>query len=160
MIRLIVKKNIMRVVLQRVRKAKVKIEEIQGDEIGQGILVLLGIEKTDDIKDVDWLVNKVINLRIFQDKKGVMNKSLLDVGGELMVVSQFTLMAATKKGNRPSYIRASNHEHATPLYEYFIQKANTILESNVATGSFGAMMQVTLENDGPVTFFIDSKQKE
>ena len=150
----------MRVVLQRVRKAKVKIEETQGDKIGQGILVLLGIEKTDDIEDVDWLVNKVINLRIFQDKKGVMNKSLLDVGGELMVVSQFTLMAATKKGNRPSYIRASNHEHATPLYEYFIQKANTILESNVATGSFGAMMQVTLENDGPVTFFIDSKQKE
>ena len=150
----------MRVVLQRVRKAKVKIEESQGDEIGQGILVLLGIEKTDDIEDVDWLVNKVINLRIFQDKKGVMNKSLLDVGGELMVVSQFTLMAATKKGNRPSYIRASNHQYAIPLYEYFIQKANTILESNVATGSFGAMMQVTLENDGPVTFFIDSKQKE
>ena len=150
----------MRVVLQRVRKAKVKIEESQGDEIGQGILVLLGIEKTDDIEDVDWLVNKVINVRIFEDKKGVMNKSLLDVGGDLLVVSQFTLMAATKKGNRPSYVRPSNHEHAIPLYEYFIQKANTILESNVATGSFGAMMQVTLENDGPVTLFIDSKQKE
>jgi D-tyrosyl-tRNA(Tyr) deacylase len=150
----------MRVVLQRVRKAKVKIEDSQGDEIGLGILVLLGIEKADEIEDVDWLVNKIINLRIFQDKKGVMNKSLLDVGGELMVVSQFTLMATTKKGNRPSYIRASNHEHAIPLYEYFIKKANTILESNVATGYFGAMMQVTLENDGPVTFFIDSKQKE
>ena len=150
----------MRVVLQRVRKARVKIKESQGDGIGQGIVVLLGIEKADEIEDVDWLVNKIINLRIFHDKKGVMNKSLLDVEGELMVVSQFTLMAATKKGNRPSYMRASNHEHAIPLYEYFIQKANSILESNVATGSFGAMMQVSLENDGPVTFFIDSKQKE
>tara|TARA_B100001057_G_scaffold217032_1_gene217236 strand:+ start:58 stop:510 length:453 start_codon:yes stop_codon:yes gene_type:complete len=150
----------MRVVLQRVRKARVKIEESQGDGIGQGIVVLLGIEKADEIEDVDWLVNKIINLRIFHDKKGVMNKSLLDVEGELMVVSQFTLMAATKKGNRPSYMRASNHEHAIPLYEYFIQKANSILESNVATGSFGAMMLVSLENDGPVTFFMDSKQKE
>ena len=141
----------MRVVLQRVRKAQVIIEEKKSEEIGNGILILLGIEMADQLEDVDWLVNKVLNLRIFNDKNGVMNCSLIDNGGELMIISQFTLMAATKKGNRPSYIRASSHEHAIPLYEYFIQKANTILESNVATGSFGAMMQVTLENDGPVT---------
>ena len=106
----------MRVVLQRVRKAQVTIEENKSEEISQGILVLLGIEMADTLNDVDWLVNKVLNLRIFDDEYGVMNKSLMDISGELMVVSQFTLMAATKKGNRPSYIRAANHQHSIPLY--------------------------------------------
>lgn len=150
----------MRVVLQRVRKAQVIIEEGGSNKIGQGILVLLGIEMADDMSDVDWLVNKVLNLRIFDDDNGVMNKSLLDVNGELMIVSQFTLMAATKKGNRPSYIKAASHEHAIPLYESFIKKAGSLLESKIATGTFGAMMRVVLENDGPVTILIDSKNKE
>ena len=150
----------MRVVLQRVRKAQVTIEENKSEEISQGILVLLGIEMADTLNDVDWLVNKVLNLRIFDDEHGVMNKSLMDISGELMVVSQFTLMAATKKGNRPSYIRAANHKHSIPLYESFIEKADFLLQSKVATGSFGAMMRVTLENDGPVTIWLDSKNKE
>ena len=150
----------MRVVLQRVRNAKVIIEEGGSSEIGQGILVLLGIEMADEMSDVDWLVNKVLNLRIFNDDNGVMNKSLLDVNGELMIVSQFTLMAATKKGNRPSYIKAASHEYAIPLYESFIKKTGSLLESKIATGTFGAMMRVFLENDGPVTILIDSKNKE
>ena len=150
----------MRVVLQRVRKAQVIIEEGESNEIGQGILVLLGIEMADEMSDVDWLVNKVLNLRIFDDDNGVMNKSLLDVNGELMIVSQFTLMAATKKGNRPSYIKAASHEHAIPLYESFIKKAGSLLESKIVTGTFGAMMRVVLENDGPVTILIDSKNRE
>ena len=150
----------MRVVLQRVRKAQVIIEEKESEEIGNGILIFLGIEMADQLEDVDWLVNKVLNLRIFNDKNGVMNCSLIDKGGELMIISQFTLMAATKKGNRPSYIRAANHKHAIPLYNYFIKKADSILKSKVATGDFGANMKVTLENDGPVTILIDSKNKE
>ena len=150
----------MRVVLQRVRKAQVTIEENKSEEISQGILVLLGIEMADTLNDVDWLVNKVLNLRIFDDEHGVMNKSLMDISGELMVVSQFTLMAATKKGNRPSYIRAADHQNSIPLYESFIEKADFLLQSKVATGSFGAMMRVTLENDGPVTIWLDSKNKE
>ena len=150
----------MRVVLQRVRKAQVIIEEGESNKIGQGILVLLGIEMADEMPDVDWLVKKVLNLRIFGDNNGVMNKSLLDVNGELMIVSQFTLMAATKKGNRPSYIKAATHEHAIPLYESFIKKAGSLLESKIVTGTFGAMMRVVLENDGPVTILIDSKNKE
>ena len=150
----------MRVVLQRVRKAQVIIEEKESEEIGNGILILLGIEMADHLEDVDWLVNKVLNLRIFNDKNGVMNCSLIDNGGELMIISQFTLMAATNKGNRPSYISAANHKHAIPLYNYFIKKADSILKSKVATGDFGANMKVTLENDGPVTILIDSKNKE
>jgi len=150
----------MRVVLQRVRRAQVIIEEKESEEIGNGILILLGIEMADQLEDVDWLVNKVLNLRIFNDKNGVMNCSLIDKGGELMIISQFTLMAATKNGNRPSYIRAANHKHAIPLYNYFIKKADSILKSKVATGNFGANMKVTLENDGPVTILIDSKNKE
>tara|TARA_Y100000389_G_C17410468_1_gene490594 strand:- start:435 stop:887 length:453 start_codon:yes stop_codon:yes gene_type:complete len=150
----------MRVVLQRVQKAQVIIEEGESNKIGQGILVLLGIEMADEMFDVDWMVKKVLNLRIFGDNNGVMNKSLLDVNGELMIVSQFTLMAATKKGNRPSYIKAASHEHAIPLYESFIKKAGSLLESKIATGTFGAMMRVVLENDGPVTILIDSKNKE
>jgi len=150
----------MRVVIQRVRKARVTIENERSEEIGPGLLVLLGIEMADGNEDVEWLVNKVVNLRIFDDEAGVMNKSLLDCKGELMIVSQFTLMAATKKGNRPSYIRAAKHTHAIPLYESFIQKAQALLETPVATGTFGAMMQVALENDGPVTLLIDSKNRE
>ena len=150
----------MRVVLQRVRNAQVIIENEESKGIGQGILVLLGIEMADEMSDVDWLVNKVLNLRIFDDDNGLMNKSLLDVNGELMIVSQFTLMASTKKGNRPSYIKAASHEHAIPLYESFIKKTESLLESKIATGTFGAMMRVVLENDGPVTILIDSKNKE
>ena len=150
----------MRVVIQRVTKAQVTIEQERSEHIAQGILVLLGIEMADRDVDVDWLVNKVLNLRIFDDESGVMNKSLLDIKGELMVVSQFTLMAATKKGNRPSYIRAANHQHAVPLYESFVGKAQALLETRVATGSFGALMKVSLDNDGPVTIIIDSKNRE
>ncbi|OUU20810.1 MAG: D-tyrosyl-tRNA(Tyr) deacylase [Flavobacteriaceae bacterium TMED48] len=150
----------MRVVIQRVTKAQVTIEQERSEHIAQGILVLLGIEMADGDADVDWLVNKVLNLRIFDDEAGVMNKSLLDIKGELMVVSQFTLMAATKKGNRPSYIRAANHQHAVPLYESFVEKAQALLETRVATGSFGALMKVSLNNDGPVTIIIDSKNRE
>lgn len=150
----------MRVVIQRVTKAQVTIEQERSEHIAQGILVLLGIEMADGDADVDWLVNKILNLRIFDDEAGVMNKSLLDINGELMVVSQFTLMAATKKGNRPSYIRAANHQHAVPLYESFVEKAQALLETRVATGSFGAFMKVSLDNDGPVTILIDSKNKE
>ena len=116
----------MRVVLQRVRKAQVIIEEGKSNKIGQGILVLLGIEMADEMPDVDWLVKKVLNLRIFGDNNGVMNKSLLDVNGELMIVSQFTLMASTKKGNRPSYIKAASHEHAIPLYESFTLRGRAL----------------------------------
>ena len=150
----------MRVVLQRVNQAKVTIENKGSENISKGIVVLLGIEMADNSDDVDWLVNKVLNLRIFDDANGVMNRSLIDIQGALMVVSQFTLLAATKKGNRPSYIRAANHSHAIPLYEAFIEKAQLLLGSKVASGSFGAMMQVALENDGPVTIWIDSKNKE
>lgn len=150
----------MRVVIQRVTRAQVTIEQERSEHIAQGILVLLGIEMADGDADVDWLVNKVLNLRIFDDEAGVMNKSLLDIKGELMVVSQFTLMAATKKGNRPSYIRAANHQHAVPLYESFVEKAQALLETRVATGSFGALMKVSLDNDGPVTILIDSKNRE
>lgn len=150
----------MRVVIQRVTKAQVTIEQERIEHIAQGILVLLGIEMADGDTDVDWLVNKILNLRIFDDVAGVMNKSLLDIKGELMVVSQFTLMAATKKGNRPSYIRAANHQHAVPLYESFVEKAQALLETRVATGSFGALMKVSLDNDGPVTILIDSKNRE
>ncbi len=150
----------MRVVIQRVTKAQVTIEQERSEHIAQGILVLLGIEMADGDTDVDWLVNKILNLRIFDDETGVMNKSLLDIKGELMVVSQFTLMAAIKKGNRPSYIRAANHQHAVPLYESFVEKVQALLETRVATGSFGALMKVSLDNDGPVTITIDSKNRE
>ena len=150
----------MRVVIQRVTKAQVTIEQERSEHIDQGILVFLGIEMADGVADVDWLVNKVLNLRIFDDEAGVMNKSLLEIKGELMVVSQFTLMAATKKGNRPSYIRAANHQHAVPLYESFVEKAQVFLGTRVASGSFGALMKVSLDNEGPVTIVIDSKNRE
>ena len=150
----------MRVVIQRVTQASVTVEKEIVGQINQGLLVLLGIETEDSLEDVDWLLNKTLNLRIFNDENGVMNKSLLETGGELFVISQFTLMAATKKGNRPSYIRAAKHEQAIPLYETFCQKAEARIGKNVAKGIFGADMKVALLNDGPVTIQIDSKNKE
>ena len=150
----------MRIVIQRVSQAQVKIAgEVLGD-IGQGLLVLLGIENEENPSDLLWLVNKLLNLRIFNDKNQVMNLSLLDIKGELMVISQFTLMAATKKGNRPSYIRAARHETAIPLYEQFLLLAEEQLGRKVAKGVFGADMKVSLTNDGPVTIVIDSKNRE
>ena len=150
----------MRVVIQRVKHAQVLIDQKEERSSGPGLLVLLGIEHADEAADVFWLVNKVLNLRIFEDAQGIMNRSLLEVEGELMVVSQFTLMAATKKGNRPSYIRAAKHEQAIPLYELFVQKVQESLSSKVVTGTFGADMQVELTNDGPITIWIDSKNRE
>lgn len=150
----------MRIVIQRVRQAQVKVaREVVGD-IGQGLLVLLGIENEENPSDLEWLVNKLLNLRIFNDKNQVMNLSLLDIKGELMVISQFTLMAATKKGNRPSYIRAARHETAIPLYEQFLLLAEEQLGRKVAKGVFGTDMKVSLTNDGPVTIVIDSKNRE
>jgi len=150
----------MRLVIQRVSQAEVKVEGKKVGSIGEGLLVLLGIESDDASSDVEWLVNKLLNLRIFNDENQVMNLSLLDIKGALMVISQFTLMAATKKGNRPSYIRAANHKIAIPLYEQFVHLAEEKLGSKVAKGVFGADMKVSLLNDGPVTIIIDSKNRE
>ncbi|MEC8402296.1 MAG: D-aminoacyl-tRNA deacylase [Bacteroidota bacterium] len=150
----------MRIVIQRVWEAKVKVEEEVVGSMGQGLLVFLGIENEDDSSDLEWLINKLLNLRIFNDENQVMNRSLLDIMGELMVISQFTLMAATKKGNRPSYIRAARHEIAIPLYEQFLILAEERLGKKVARGVFGADMKVSLINDGPVTIIIDSKNRE
>ena len=150
----------MRIVIQRVSQAQVKVAgEVVGD-IGQGLLVLLGIENEENPSDLEWLVNKLLNLRIFNDKNQVMNLSLLDIKGELMVISQFTLMAATKKGNRPSYIRAARPETAIPLYEQFLLLAEEQLGRKVAKGVFGTDMKVSLTNDGPVTIVIDSTNRE
>ena len=150
----------MRVVIQRVSDAAVRVDGKIVGEIKQGLMVLLGIETADTEEDIDWLLNKTLNLRIFNDADGVMNTSLLDVEGDLLVISQFTLMAATKKGNRPSYIRAAKHEQAIPLYESFCAKAEQLLGKTVQKGSFGADMKVSLINDGPVTIQIDSKNRE
>ena len=150
----------MRVIIQRVLSAQVIINQSKKREIEDGLLVFLGIEMIDDSSDISWLVNKVLNLRIFNDNDGIMNKSLIDVNGDLMVVSQFTLMASTQKGNRPSYIRAAKHGHAIPLYESFLETAQKQLAKKVVSGIFGANMQVSLVNDGPVTIQIDSKNKE
>lgn len=149
----------MRIVIQRVIQANVKVEEVVGT-IGKGLLVLLGIENDDNSSDIEWLVNKLINLRIFNDKNQVMNLSLNDIKGELLVISQFTLMASTKKGNRPSYVRAARHETAIPLYERFISLSEQKLGKKIAKGVFGADMKVSLTNDGPVTIVIDSKNRE
>ena len=146
--------------IQRVSEAAVRVEGEVVGEIGPGLMVLLGIETTDTQEDVDWLLNKTLNLRIFNDADGVMNTSLLNVEGDLLVISQFTLMAATKKGNRPSYIRAAKHEQAIPLYKNFCAKAEHLLGQAVQRGIFGADMKVSLVNDGPVTIQIDSKQRE
>jgi D-tyrosyl-tRNA(Tyr) deacylase len=150
----------MRIVLQRVSEASVSINNKTFSKIGSGMLLLLGIEEADNFEDVEWLVKKVINLRIFDDENGVMNRSMLETGGEVLVVSQFTLHASTKKGNRPSYIKAARPETAIPLYQKFIESLQAKLLTKVQTGEFGAMMQVQLINDGPVTIIIDSKNRD
>ena len=150
----------MRVVIQRVSSASVTIDGQVRSSIGQGLLVLLGIGPEDGAEDIDWLVRKVAGLRIFNDDEGVMNRSVVEVGGEALVVSQFTLMASTKKGNRPSYIRAAGHELAVPMYEAFCEALSLAIGRPVGTGEFGAEMAVSLVNDGPVTICIDSKNKD
>ena len=150
----------MRVVIQRVSQASVTIDGACKSAIGEGFLVLVGIEEADTQEDADWLCKKIIGLRVFDDENGVMNKSVLDVKGDLLVVSQFTLMASTKKGNRPSYIRAARHETAIPLYEYFCNELSIALGKEVKTGEFGADMKVELLNNGPVTICMDTKNKE
>jgi len=150
----------MRVVIQRVSKASVTVEGITTGSINQGLLVLLGVEENDEIGDVEWLTKKITGLRIFDDASGVMNLSVTDINGEILVISQFTLHASTKKGNRPSYIKAARPEKAIPLYEKFIDQLSVLLQKPVPTGIFGAMMDVSLLNNGPVTIVIDSKAKE
>jgi D-aminoacyl-tRNA deacylase len=150
----------MRVVVQRVTSASVTINDHVFSAIGQGLLVLVGIEDSDDATDVEWLTNKLINIRIFNDTFGVMNLSVKDLQGEFLVVSQFTLHASTKKGNRPSYIRASKGDIAIPLYESFVQHLRQVSGLPVKTGQFGADMKVALLNDGPVTIVMDTKNKE
>ena len=150
----------MRIVIQKVSRASVAVENKTVATIGKGLLVLLGIEDADTDDDIDWLVKKMVQLRIFDDENGVMNLSVQDVDGDVLIVSQFTLHASTKKGNRPSYIRASKPEFAVPMYEKFILKTEENLGKKVGTGIFGAMMEVSLVNDGPVTIIIDSKQKD
>ena len=150
----------MRAVIQRVTSASVTIGGLEKSAIGLGLLILLGVENADTQEDVEWLVKKVSNLRIFDDENGVMNRSIIDVEGEALVVSQFTLYASYKKGNRPSWFRAGSHEHSIPLYDAFCASLSEAIGKPVGTGEFGAMMQVKLENDGPVTICIDTKNKE
>ena len=150
----------MRIVVQRVSEASVRIDEKIVGSISQGLMVLVGVETIDSLSDADYLIQKLINLRIFNDEEGKMNLSIQDIGGELLVVSQFTLHASTKKGNRPSYIRAARPEHAIPLYDYFIEQLEVLSHSKIETGKFGADMKVSLTNDGPVTILIDSKSRE
>jgi D-aminoacyl-tRNA deacylase len=150
----------MRVVIQRVSKASVTVNQNVEGTINTGLLILLGIESSDTFDDIEWLCNKIVNLRIFNDEQDVMNKSLNEVNGGLLVVSQFTLHASTKKGNRPSYIKAAKPDIAIPLYETFLQQLERISGIKVERGIFGADMKVELLNDGPVTIIIDSKQKE
>jgi len=150
----------MRAVIQRVARASVTVNEKEVSAIKEGLLILVGIETLDTQEDIDWLTNKIVNLRIFNDGKGVMNNSLLDEGGDAIVVSQFTLHASTKKGNRPSYIKAARPEVAIPLYEAFIDTIESKMGKKVGTGEFGADMKVELLNDGPVTISIDTKNKE
>lgn len=149
----------MRVVIQRVSEASVTIDGVVKSSIGPGLLILLGIGHEDDETDIDYLVKKTSALRIFNDEDGVMNRSVMDVGGDVIVVSQFTLMASTKKGNRPSYIEAAGHEKAIPLYEEFCRRMSAAIGKPVGTGEFGADMKVALVNNGPVTICMDSKNK-
>jgi D-tyrosyl-tRNA(Tyr) deacylase len=150
----------MRIVIQRVSKVSVYIANQLKSSIGEGLLVLLGIEESDTQNDIDFLVKKIVNLRIFDDEKGVMNRSILDIKGELLCVSQFTLHASTKKGNRPSYIKAAKPDFSIPVYEKFCRDISQALDKEIQTGEFGADMQVELINDGPVTIIIDSKIRE
>ncbi|MEY2705063.1 MAG: hypothetical protein RL407_1125 [Bacteroidota bacterium] len=146
-------------VAQRVLESSVKIDGKIKDQIGVGLLILLGIEEADEQEDVDWLSKKLVNLRIFPDEQGIMNRSVLEIGGELLLISQFTLHASTKKGNRPSYIKAARPEIAFPLYQKMIQALESELGKPIGTGTFGADMKVSLVNDGPVTLCIDTKNK-
>jgi len=150
----------MRAVIQRVSRASVKINEKIKSEIGYGLLVFVGIEGSDNEEDIEWLCNKIVQLRIFNDNNKVMNLSVIDAGGDILAVSQFTLHAKTKKGNRPSYIRAGTPEIAIPLYNTFVTRLSGLLGKKTGTGEFGAMMQIELVNDGPVTIIIDTKEKE
>ena len=150
----------MRAVIQRVSRASVTIESKIKGEIGWGYLILLGVCDEDTMEDVDWLVKKIANLRVFNDDNGVMNRSIIEVGGNCLVVSQFTLFASYKKGNRPSWFRAGSHEHSIPLYEAFCQQLSEAIGKDVGTGEFGADMKVELINDGPVTICMDTKNKE
>lgn len=150
----------MRIVIQRVSRASVSIGGREKSRIGRGYLILLGVEAADTREDADWLVRKVVGLRVFDDGQGVMNLSIMDVGGDVLVVSQFTLFASYRKGNRPSWLRAARHDISVPLYEYFCQALEAALGKPVGTGEFGANMQVSLINDGPVTICMDTKSKE
>lgn len=150
----------MRVLIQRVKKASVTIDKKVHSEILQGLLILLGIEEADNEDDIEWLVSKIVKLRVFSDENNAMNLSVQDVDGECLVVSQFTLHAQTKKGNRPSFIKAARPETAIPLYEKFVARLEKKIGKKIATGSFGAMMDVELINDGPVTIWIDTKNRE
>lgn len=150
----------MKAVIQRVSRASVKVDGKISGEIGEGLLVLLGIEDADTDEDIQWLSNKIVNLRIFNDENGVMNKSVMEVGGNILLVSQFTLHASTKKGNRPSYLKASKPDFAIPMYEKMIGQLESDLFKKIQTGIFGADMKVELLNDGPVTIIIDTKNKE
>ncbi|MBR4094843.1 MAG: D-tyrosyl-tRNA(Tyr) deacylase [Bacteroidales bacterium] len=150
----------MRVVIQRVTEANVKIEGNIAGQIGNGLMILVGIEEADGAEDIAWLTKKIVNLRIFDDEDGVMNRSILDAGGDILLISQFTLHALTAKGNRPSYIKAAKPEISVPLYEAFIKSLQEAMGKKIETGVFGADMKVSLINDGPVTILIDSKRKE
>ena len=150
----------MRVVIQRVSHASVEIDSLEKSRIGRGLLILLGIEQEDTLEDIDWLCKKIAALRIFSDEAGLMNRSVQDIAGSLLVISQFTLHASVKKGNRPSFIRAAKPETAIPLYEQFVKVLQTESGCFVGTGEFGADMKVSLLNDGPVTICIDSRNKE
>ncbi|MEI6311851.1 MAG: D-aminoacyl-tRNA deacylase [Bacteroidota bacterium] len=150
----------MKAVIQRVSEAKVVVNDLEIAAIKQGLLILLGIEETDSFNEIEWLTNKIYLLRIFNDENGQMNKSIQDVNGDILIVSQFTLHASTKKGNRPSFIKAAKPDIAIPLYDSFIVQLEKLLNKKVSTGIFGADMKVSLVNDGPVTIIIDTKNKE
>jgi D-aminoacyl-tRNA deacylase len=152
--------GVMRAVIQRVSRASVTITDIIKSEIGCGLLVLIGIEDSDGDTDIEWLCNKIVHLRIFDDKNEVMNLSVKDVDGNILAISQFTLHAKTRKGNRPSYIKAANPDIAIPLYKKFVRDLSLLMGKEIGSGEFGAMMEVELVNDGPVTIIIDTKAKE
>lgn len=150
----------MRVVIQRVKEASVKISGLIHASIQQGYLILLGIESGDTNEDADWLSSKIVNLRIFNDQEGLMNKDILTINGDILIISQFTLFASYKKGNRPSFLRSAKTPEAIPLYHFFVKQMEIKLGKSVMTGQFGADMEIVLINDGPVTIFIDTKNKE
>lgn len=150
----------MRLVIQRVSQAKVEVDDQPVGAIKKGLLIFAGVEEADKLEDIEWLCRKVVNMRIFNDSEGQMNHSVKEVDGEILIVSQFTLHAATKKGNRPSFIRAASPEYAEDIYEQFKLQLSALMGKNVESGKFGADMQVSLENDGPVTILIDSKNRE